>query len=118
MSNGQIIRVCFLTQDTGLADAVARALGDCFETRASSELRLDLLTEKLAWSHVLLIDLRSNVSQNSDEIILRLMSQLNGLPSHPPMVVLCDEEYRGPFLRSVESGAEDSITNPPNINEL
>jgi DNA-binding NtrC family response regulator len=118
MSNGQIVRVCFLTQDTGLADAIARALGDCFETRASSELRLDLLTEKLAWSHVLLIDLRSNVSQNSDEIILRLMSQLNGLPSHPPMVVLCDEEYRGPFLRSVESGAEDSITNPPNINEL
>ena len=115
---GQIIKVCFLTRDTGLADAIARALGECFETCASSELRLELLNETLASSHVLLIDLRTNNSDDFDEAALRLMDTLNGLPSHPPIVVLCDEEHRGPFLRAVEYGADDSITNPPNISEL
>jgi DNA-binding NtrC family response regulator len=115
---GQIIRVSFLTQDTGLADAIARALGECFETRASSELQLELLNETLASSHVLLIDLRTSNSEEFDEAALRLMRQLNGLPSHPPIVVLCDEEHRGPFLRAVEYGADDSITSPPNISEL
>jgi len=115
---GQIIKIWFLTEDTGLADAIARALGDCFETNASSELRIDLLNERLASSHVLLIDLRTSNSQDFGEAALRLMGELNGLRSHPPIVVLCDEEHRGPFLRAVEYGADDSITNPPNINEL
>ncbi len=118
MSDRQVIQVCFLTQDTGLANAVARALGEGFETRASSELRFDLLHETLAFSHVLLIDLRPNVAADFDEAALRLMGKLNGLPSHPPIVVLCDAEHRGPFLRAVEYGADDSITNPPNISEL
>jgi DNA-binding NtrC family response regulator len=34
------------------------------------------------------------------------------------MVVLCDEERRGSFLHALEYGADDSITNPPNISEL
>jgi DNA-binding NtrC family response regulator len=115
---GQIIKICFLTQDTGLADAIARALGECFETCASSELRLDVLNEALASSHVLLVDLRTSNSEEFGEAALRLMGELNRLPSHPPIVVLCDEEHRGPFLRAVEYGADDSITNPPNISEL
>jgi DNA-binding NtrC family response regulator len=115
---GQIIKIYFLTEDTGLADAIARALGDRFETCASSELRIDLLNETLGSSHVLLIDLRTSNSQDFGEAALRLMGELNGLPSHPPIVVLCDEEHRGPFLRAVEYGADDSITNPPNISEL
>jgi DNA-binding NtrC family response regulator len=118
MPDSQVIQVCFLTQDTGLADAVARALGEGFETKASSELRFEQFRETLAWAHVLLVDLRTNVAEDFDEAALRLMGKINELQIHPPMVVLCDEEQRGPFLRAVEYGADDSITNPPNISEV
>jgi DNA-binding NtrC family response regulator len=118
MSDNQIMQVCFLTQDTGLADAVARALGDEFETRASMELQFEKFKDTLTWSHVLLVDLRSNVSEDFDEAALRLMAKINELQNHPPMIVLCDEERRGSFLYALEYGAEDSITNPPNISEL
>jgi DNA-binding NtrC family response regulator len=118
MSDKQVIQVCFLTQDTGLAEAVARALGEGFTARASSELRFEVLSEMVAWADVLLIDLRANVSENFDEAALRLMGKINEVPGHPPMVVLCDEEQRGPFLRAVEYGADDSVTSPPNISEV
>jgi DNA-binding NtrC family response regulator len=111
-------RVCFLTQDTGLAEAIARALGDGFEARASSELRFEQLQEALTWSHVILIDLRGSVPEGVDEDALRLMSKLNELPVHPPMVALCDQVHHGLFLRAVECGADDSVLNPPNISEL
>jgi hypothetical protein len=61
MFDNQIMQVCFLTQDTGLAEAVARALGNEFETRVSMELQFEKLKNNLMWSHALLIDLRSNV---------------------------------------------------------
>jgi DNA-binding NtrC family response regulator len=118
MPDSQAIHVCFLTQDTGLADAIARALGEGFETKASVELRYEHFREMQAWAHVLLIDLRTNVTEDFDEAALRLMSKINETQNHPPMVVLCDEEHRGPFLRAVEYGADDSITSPPNISEV
>jgi DNA-binding NtrC family response regulator len=118
MPDSTVMQLCFLTQDTGLADAVARALGDSFQTRASTELKFEKFRETLKWSHVLLIDLRTNVAESFDEAALWLMSKINELQNHPPMVVLCDDEQRGPFLRAVEYGADDSITNPPNIMEL
>src|ERR1700688_4953081 len=118
MSDNQIMQVCFLTQDTGLADAVARALGDEFETRASMELQFEKFQDILTWSHVLLVDLRSNVLADFDEAALRLMAKINELQNHPPMIVLCDEERRGSFLYALEYGADDSITNPPNISDL
>src|SRR3984893_2653779 len=118
MSDNQMMQVCFLTQDTGLADAVARALGDEFETRTCMELQFEKFKDTLTWSHVLLVDLRSNVSEDFDEAALRLMAKINELQNHPPMIVLCDEERRGSFLYALEYGAEDSITNPPNISEL
>src|SRR5579872_4289727 len=99
MPDPMVMQLCFLTQDTGLADAVARALGDGFQTRASTELKFEKFKEIMSWSHVLLIDLRTNVAESFDEAALRLMSRINELQNHPPMVVLCDEEQRGPFLR-------------------
>ena len=118
MPDSKTIRLCFLTRDIGLADAVARALGEGFETTASSELRLERFRETLAWAHVLLVDLRTNISENFDESALQLMGQINELKIHPPIVVLCDAEQREPFLRAVEHGADDSITSPPNISEV
>ena len=118
MSDSPVMHVCFLTQDTGLADAIARALGEGFVTRALTEPSFEQCKETLAWLHVLLIDLRTNVPEDFDEAALRLMGEMNELQDHPPMVVLCDEEQRGPFLRAVDYGADDSVTNPPNIIEL
>jgi DNA-binding NtrC family response regulator len=118
MSDNQMMQVCFLTQDTGLADAVARALGDEFETRASMEVQFEKFKDTLTWSQILLIDLRSIVREDFDEAALRLMAKINELQDHPPMIVLCDEERRGSFLHALEYGADDSITNPPNISEL
>lgn len=118
MPEKQTIQVCFLTQDTGLAEAVARALGEGFETRTSSEIQLEAVSEALKWSHVLLIDLRGNVVEDFDEAALQLMGKINEIPNHSPMVVLCGEQQRGHFLRAVEYGAEDSISDPPNINEV
>ena len=118
MPDRQAIKVCFLTRDIGLADAIARALGEGFETTASSELQFERFRENLAWANVLLIDLRTNIAEDFDEPALRLMGKINELQNHPPMVVLCDAEQRGPFLRAVEYGADDSITNPPNISEV
>ena len=118
MSDSHAIHVSFLTPDTGLAEAIARAMGAGFEMHASSELRFETLSEALTRSHVLLIDIRKNVAEDFDEAALRLMARINESPSHPPMVVLCDDEQREPFLRAVEYGADDSITNPPNISEV
>jgi DNA-binding NtrC family response regulator len=118
MSDNQKMQICFLTQDTGLADAVARALGDEFETRTSVEVQFEKFKDTLTWSQVLLIDLRSNLNEDFDEAALRLMAKINELQNHPPMIVLCDEERRGSFVHALEYGAEDSITNPPNISDL
>ncbi len=110
--------VHILSKDSGLADAIARALGDGFVTRASPGLPLDELTEIQEWPDVILLDLRFANTQGDDEAGLRLMDEINKVPSHPPLVVLCEEENRGLILGAIERGAYDSVTNPPNMIEL
>ena len=46
------------------------------------------------------------------------MDEISKLPSHPPMVVLCDGENRSLLVNVMEHGAYDSVTNPPNMIEL
>jgi two-component system response regulator AtoC len=112
------IRVSFLTQDSGLGDAIARALGEGFATRTVAERQFAQLNQVRESSDVILLDLRSANTQGDDEAVLRLMAELNRVPSHPPMVVLCEEDNRKLSLRTIEHGADDSVTNPPNITEL
>ena len=112
------IRVSFLTQDSGLGEAIARALGEGFATRAVTERQFDQLTEVRQGSDVILLDLRSANTQGDDEAVLRLMAEIGKVPSHPPLVVLCEEENRALILRAIEHGAADSVTNPPNMIEL
>ena len=114
----QAIRVSFLTQDSGLGEAIARALGEGFTTRAVSEQQFDRLTEVREWSDVILLDLRSANTQGDDETTLGLMDEIAKVPSHPPLVVLCEEENRALIFRAIEHGADDSVTNPPNMMEL
>jgi DNA-binding NtrC family response regulator len=114
----QVIRVSFLTQDSGLGDAIARALGEDFATRAVDQWQFDQLTEVRESSDVILLDLRTANTQGDDETVLRLMDEISKVPSHPPLVVLCEEANRQLILRAIEHGADDSVTNPPNMMEL
>ena len=114
----QVIRVSFLTQDSGLGEAIARALGDGCATRAVGEQQFDQLTDVRESSDVILLDLRSANTQGDDETTLRLMDEICKVPSHPPLVVLCEEENRALIFRAIEHGADDSVTNPPNMVEL
>jgi DNA-binding NtrC family response regulator len=114
----QVIRVSFLTQDSGLGEAIARALGEDFATRTVNQWQFEQLADVRESSDVILLDLRSANTQGDDETVLRLMDEISKVPSHPPLVVLCEEENRSLIFRAIEHGADDSVTNPPNIMEL
>ena len=112
------IQVSFLSQDSGLGEAIARTLGEGFLIRACNEKEFDRMSEVRRWADVVLLDLRSANTNGNDEAVLRLMDAMNETPSHPPLVVLCDGENRNLLLRCMEHGASDSIASPPNILEL
>ena len=113
----ELLQVSFLSQDSGLGDAIARALGDGFVLRTNGAIRVDQLQELLSWTDVVLLDLRQS-NEQAEETGLRLLDDLNAQPAHPPVLVLCDAENRPLMLRTIERGAADSIPNPPNIMEL
>jgi DNA-binding NtrC family response regulator len=97
---------------------VGRALGEGFETRASSEFQFSRLTDVREWCDVMLLDLCTTNAPDDVENGLRLMDAISKSPSHPPMIVLCDGDNRSLLLAAMEHGAYDSITNPPNMIEL
>ena len=107
-----------MSQDAGLGDAFARALGEGFETTASRELPADQLVQWRDRCDVILLDLRSADMQADEDTGIRLLDEINAIPSHPPVVVLCPDENRRLILKAIERGAYDSVTNPPNIAEL
>ena len=110
--------MCFVSLDSGLTGAIARALGSGFEYRVSSEFQIGDLSELRDWCDVVLLDLRASSTQGSFEGGLRLIDEWSEITSHPPVVVLYDGEDRPLSLKVVEHGAYDSLTNPPNIVEL
>jgi len=114
----QVIRVCFLSQESGLADAIARALGEEFLASTAKELPADALADGREWCDVIVLDLRSAIMPDEEDDAIRLLDEINTYPSHPPVVVLCQDENRRLFLKAIERGAYDSVTNPPNIDEL
>jgi len=116
--NEQTIRVCFLSQDSSLAVIIGRALGDGFETRTTDEVQGSRLNELREWCDVVLVDVRTSDVQFDYEIGTRLMDEISKIPSHPPMIALCDGENRSLLVGVMEHGAYDSVTNPPNIIEL
>jgi two-component system response regulator AtoC len=113
----ELLQISFLSHDSGLGEAIARALGDGFTLRTNGARRVDHLQELLSWSDVVLLDLRQSPDQ-AEETGLRLLDDISAQPSHPPVLVLCDAENRPLMLRTIEKGATDSIPNPPNILEL
>jgi DNA-binding NtrC family response regulator len=114
----QTVHVCFVSQDSALTGAIARALGTGFEYRVTSDFQFSDLIELHEWCDIVLLDLRASSTQGDCAAGLRLMDDWSKIPSHPPMAVLYDGENRQLLLKVMEHGAYDSITNPPNIAEL
>ena len=112
------IHVSFLSQDLGFADPLARALGAEFETRATDEVQPTRLTNIREWCDVVLLDLRSLSGRSDYDSSLRLLDGIREIPSHPPVIALCDEGNPQSILTAMERGAYDTITNPPNMMEL
>jgi two-component system, NtrC family, response regulator AtoC len=112
------INICFITQDSVLAEAIGRALGAGFTTHAVVSFQPERLGELRDLCDVVMLDLRDVSTNGSEDRALRLMDSLNQSPSHPPVVVLCDSENRKLLLGVMERGAYDSVANPPNIVEL
>lgn len=114
----QVIRVSFLSQDSGLGDGIARALGEGFVARTVSEGLCDHLAEVRDSSDVILLDLRSANTHGDEESLLGLVDEFGRAPFRLPVVVLCEEQNRSLIYRAINRGAEDSIANPPNVIEL
>jgi len=113
------VRLCFLSQELGFAVPLSRTLGPEFETRASNEMQVDQLADVREWCDVVLLDLRSDSTQeHSGSEGLNLIDKIRKIRSHPPIVVLCDECNRQIILDAVERGAYDTIASPPNMMEL
>jgi DNA-binding NtrC family response regulator len=111
------LRVSFLSDDIRLGEVIGRALGDGFILRCLDTSRLAETQEILSLSDVIIVDLRCTNPANDDER-LEIVDQINRVPLHPPVVALCDCEDRQHILAAIERGANDSITNPPDIPEL
>jgi len=116
--NEPIIRVCFLSKDSGFADPLSRALGAEFSTRASHEVQAARLSDPQDGCDVVLLDLRSVSTRGDYEAGLCLIDEIRQAPSCPPIVAFCDERNRQIVLQAIERGAYDTITNPPNMMEL
>jgi DNA-binding NtrC family response regulator len=116
----QTIRVCLLSQDSGLAKLIASALGEDFETRLTGELQFPAISDLVEWCDVVLLDLRTvSVENQSDhEKGMQLLDEIVQAPPHPPVVALCDADDRQMLLGVIERGAFDSTENPPNVLEL
>ncbi len=112
------IRVCFLSEDSGLADAIGRALGEGFAIRSSKDLYYNRLTDLHDWCDVAILDLRAASTRGDYEPGLRLLDEMAKIPNHPPAVVLCDTGNNELLLDAIARGAYDSVTNLPSMVEL
>jgi two-component system NtrC family response regulator len=113
----QGIRVCFVTPDSKLAQALSGVLGEGFSSRTLDSFQLSRFNEVSDWCDVLVVDLRAP-QIGALEGGLQFMQELAALPTHPPMVVLCQEDSPELNLKVMEYGAYDSTSHPPNMIEL
>jgi DNA-binding NtrC family response regulator len=115
MADDPKIHVCLLSSDTGLAGAIARALGPGFEAQQSSRLEI---SEAIERCDVVLLDLRASSTGGDPARGFRAMDEIQQMHSRPPIIVLCDDEDRGLNPHIMRHGAYDTLTNPPNVIEL
>jgi DNA-binding NtrC family response regulator len=114
----QVIHVIFATADSSLVQALSGVLGGGFVARPLTDFQMSKFSEMRDWCDVVLIDLRTTYPSMPQEDGLRFMRELTGLPGHPPVVVLHNDDSSDLNLKVMELGAYDSIMHPPNMVEL
>lgn len=112
-----LLHISFLSDDSRFGEVIGRALGDGFVLRYFGTPLVAGTQEILAWSDLIVVDLRHTNPGNHDER-LRTVDQINQVHLHPPIIALCDCEDRTQILAAIERGASDNITSPPDIPEL
>src|SRR3984893_555106 len=112
------IRVCLLSEDSGLPQAIVRTLGDGFVAWTSKDLQFERLSEMRTSCDVILLDLLSAAMKDDPQPGLQLIEEMSKVPSYPPIVILCDGNNRALLLAAMERGAYDSVANPPHMVEL
>ncbi len=113
----QGIRVCFMTPDSKLAQALSGVLGEGFSSRTIDSFQISRFSEVSDWCDILVVDLRAPQAGALDAG-LRFMQEVALLPNHPPMVALCHDDSPELNLKVMEFGGYDSIAHPPNMIEL
>jgi DNA-binding NtrC family response regulator len=118
MTEDQGIHFCLLGKEPTLAEAIVKAMGPGFEGRYCEELGLSKWGDWGDWCDVILLDLRSDGLRKNLVAGLRLIDEIHGSVSRPPVIVLCDEDDRDLTMQVIGHGAYDTHTNPPKILEL
>ena len=113
------IRVCLIGKESGLADAVARALGSGFETRRRDDFDPAHWAESRDWCEIVLLDGRSESRQSDSSALIRLIDEIQqGTPRPPAIVVYCEENDRAFAAQVMEHGAYETVTYGMSIAEL
>ena len=113
------VRVFFFGLDSNLAKTMGRELGQGFEFRQCSNLELPGEIEELrAWWDVILVDLTDVGCDGNLDAAFALLGQVNRLEQPPPIVAILDGEDRRLVVKAIERGAFDTMTGPPDLNEL
>jgi two-component system, NtrC family, response regulator AtoC len=116
MGSDQTIQLCLMGKDSGLAEAMARTLGEGFAARHIGDFELNKWGEWKDRCDVVLLDFRAE-SGNSERGF-SLIDEIDRCPTRPPVIVLCHEDARALTMQLLERGAYDTLTSPPNIVEL
>ncbi len=115
---GLPIRVCMLGKESGLADAVARALGPGFETRHRNDFDLNRWADWQDWCDVVLLDARSGGVQSGSSAAIRLIDEVQQSASRPPIIVFCEEHDSLFATAAMEHGAYEAVTYGMSIADL
>ncbi|MGA7625959.1 MAG: sigma-54 dependent transcriptional regulator [Candidatus Acidiferrales bacterium] len=116
MALDQTIRLCLMGKDSGLAEAMGRALGEGFGAQHIGDFDTNKWSEWKERCDVVLLDFRAE--GGSSDGGFALIEEIRRSPNRPPVIVLCHEEERSLTAQLLECGAYDTITSPPNIVEL
>jgi DNA-binding NtrC family response regulator len=109
-------RVLILTDEAGVGQVLARALGESFHVETSEARAPSALDGAKAPWDVVLLDFEG--SGAGIEAELELVRRINRLEPAPPTVVIRASEGQELTTRLIENGVYDTLAGPPDMVEL
>jgi DNA-binding NtrC family response regulator len=114
----QLVRICLLGKESGLAAAVARALGAGFETRHRDDFDINKWADWRQWCDVVLIDARSGSVHSNSSSAIRIIDEIQQSSSRQPTIIFCEENDKEFAVRATEHGAYEAVTYGTSIADL